>query len=94
MTDYDVQRIARAVVQLLNEDDRFAKRMEKFIPKRQSRMLNSNKAAELLGVSQDTLRDIAPYIGGIKKGSDQRSKWTFVEEGLRDRYIEYLQSKQ
>ena len=90
MTEYEIQRTARAVVDMLLNDDRFIRRMEKLSPRRGSRMLNSSKAAELLGISADTLRNIAPYIGGIKKGSDQRSKWTFEEEGLKDRYLDYI----
>lgn len=98
MTEWDIQRMAREVVNLLLDDDRFLRRMEKILPKRQSRMINSSQAASLLGISQWTLREIAPHIGGIKKGGDdahdgKRSKWTFQEEGLIDRYKEYLQSR-
>lgn len=90
MTEYEIQRTAKAVVDMLLNDDRFIKRMERLSPRRGSRMLNSSKAAEVLGISKDTLRNIAPYIGGIKKGNDQRSKWTFEEDGLKERYLDYI----
>ena len=93
MTEYEIQRTARAVVDLLLTDDRFINRIIKAAPRRGSRMLNSKQAASVLGISADTLRNIAPFIGGIKKGSDQRAKWTFDEEGLKERYIEYVNSK-
>ena len=93
MTEYDIQRTAKAVVDLLLADDRFTRRMEKLTSRNRTRMVNSSKAADLLGISTDTLRDIAPYIGGIKKGSGQRSKWAFEENGLRDRYLEYMNNK-
>ena len=92
MTEYDVQRTARAVVDLLLTDDRFVRRLERIVPKR-TRMLNSRQAALRLGISPDTLRDVAPFIGGIKKGDDRRGRWTFEEEGLKERYLEYINSK-
>ena len=79
MTEYDIQRTARAVVDLLLTDDRFIRRIDKVMPKRSSRMLNSRQAGERLGISPDTLRDVAPFIGGIKKGDDRRGRWTFEE---------------
>ena len=94
MTEYDIQRTARAVVDMLLSDDRFIHRMEKLSPRRGSRMLNSRQAASSLGISQWTLRHIAAFIGGIKKGTGQRSKWTFEEDGLKERYLEYINSKE
>ena len=93
MTEYDVQRISQAVVSLLLNDDRFIRRMERLTPKRKGAMLNSRQAASVLGISQYTLRKVAPYIGGIKKGEGQRDKWAFEEEGLKERYLEYINSK-
>lgn len=92
MTEYDVQRTARAVVDLLLTDDRFVRRLERIVPKR-TRMLNSRQASERLGISPDTLRDVAPFIGGIKKGDDRRGRWAFEEDGLKERYLEYINSK-
>lgn len=93
MTEYDIQKTAKAVVDLLLSDDRFINRIIKASPRKGSRMLNSSKAAEILGISAYTIRHIAPYIGGIKKGDGQRDKWAFEEEGLKERYLEYLNSK-
>ena len=98
MTEYEIQRTAKAVVNLLLDDDRFLRRMER-IASRRGRMLNTSQAASLLGISQWTLRDIAPYLGGVKKGGDdanngQRAKWAFSEDGLKERYLEYINSKQ
>ena len=93
MTEYEIQRTARAVVDLLLSDDRFISRIVKASPRKSSRMLNSSKAAAILGISAYTIRHIAPYIGGIKKGDGQRDKWAFEEEGLKDRYLDYLKTK-
>ena len=93
LTDYDIQRTAQAVVDLLLQDDRFLSRMKKLAPKRQGHMLNSKQAAAMLGISAYTIREIAPLIGGIKKGEGQRDKWAFEEEGLKERYLEYINSK-
>ena len=93
LTEYDIQKTARAIVDLLLEDDRFIKRIMKASPRKGSKMFNSRQAASYLGISQYTLRHIAPYIGGIKKGVGKQSKWTFEEEGLKERYLEYLNDK-
>lgn len=93
MTEYEIQRTAKAVVDLLLADDRFTRRMEKLTARSNTHMVNSAKAADILGISKDTVRDIAHHIGGIKKGSGQRSKWAFVEEGLKERYLEYMNTK-
>ena len=74
LTDYDIQRTAQAVVDLLLQDDRFLSRMKKLTPKRQGHMLNSKQAAAMLGISAYTIREIAPLIGGIKKGQDRYQK--------------------
>ena len=89
LTEYDIQRTAKAVVDLLLDDDRFLRRVTK-IGKKRSRLLNSAQAADALGISKVTLRRIAQYIGGIRKGTDKYQHWCFEEEGLKERYIEYL----
>lgn len=85
--------MATAVVNLLLDDDRFLRRIQKLSPKRSGRTLSSKQAAEMLGVSAYTLRRLAPYIGGIKKGGDRYQHWCFEEEGLKERYLEYLNQK-
>lgn len=93
MTEYDIQRTARAVVDMLLEDDRFIHRMERMANARAGRMITTEKAAGILGISQYTMRYVAPFIGGIKKGSNQRAKWVFDESTLKERYLEYVNSK-
>lgn len=88
MTDYEIKRIAREVVKLLLDDDRFTSSIGKTC--QNEGMVNSRKAAEILGVSQYTLRSIAPYIGGIKKGSDRRQHWCFDTKNLLSNYKKYI----
>lgn len=93
LTDYDIHRTAQAVVELLLDDDRFISRMQKIAPKRAGHMLNSKQAAAMLGISAYTIREIAPMIGGIKKGSDRYQHWCFEEDGLKERYMSYCNQK-
>jgi len=93
MTEYDIQRTAKAVVDLLLGDDRFISRMERLSKKGPQVLLSCPRAAERLGISVDRLRRIAPYIGGIKKGDGKQSQWAFCEDGLKERYIDYINSK-
>ena len=93
LTDFDIQRTAKAVVDLLLADDRFLARMQKIAPKTTSRRLKAKDAAELLGISVRMLRNAAPYIGGIKNGESNNNPYYFDEEGLKERYNEYLQNK-
>lgn len=93
LTEYDIQRTAKAVVDLLLEDDRFLSRMQRLAPKRKSRMIKSKEAAELLGISIRMLRQAAPYIGGIKSGQSDNTPYRFEEDGLKERYLEYRKSK-
>ena len=92
MTEYEIQKTARAVVDMLLNDDRFIRRMEKLLPQRSSRMLNSSKAASLLGISRKTICMIAEEIGGIR-GDGNRAHWMFEEAGLKERYTEYKTRK-
>ena len=93
MTEYDIQRISRSVVDMLLGDERFVSRMERLFSKKSQRLLNSRQAGQRLGISADTVRDIAPYIGGIKKGDGKQCQWAFEEDGLKERYIDYISSK-
>jgi len=92
MTEYEIHRTAEAVVDLLLSDDRFFKRMEKLAP-RKSRLLKTAQAAERLGLSKDTLRSIAPYIGGISSGEGPGTRWSFEEDTLKENYLAYINSK-
>lgn len=93
LTDYDIQRTAKAVVDMLLDDDRFLSRMQKITPKKPSRMLKTKDAADMLGISVKLLRIAAPYIGGIKCGESNNNPYHFEEEGLKERYYEYLKNK-
>ena len=93
LTEFDIQRISRAVVDMLLGDDRFAKRMEKMTVEKAGKMMSVREAASLLGISVWTVRTIAPQLGGIKKGVGKQAKWAFEESSLKDRYMEYLQTK-
>ena len=92
MTDFEIQKTAKAVVDMLLNDDRFISRMEKLANRRGSRMLKSSQAAELLGVSRKTICMIAEEIGGIR-GDGNSAHWMFEEAGLKERYTEYKTRK-
>lgn len=93
ITDFDIQRISKAVVELLLSDDRFAQRMDKLSAKTQKGLMSSDQAAKFLGVSKYTIRQIAPMIGGIKKGDGKQNRWTFEKAGLKERYKEFLSTR-
>ena len=88
MTEYEMRRISKLIIEGLVSDDRFIERVARLAPKR-NRSLRVKEVAKLLGVSVWTVRDIAPQLGGTKKGDSQRGKWVFEEEGLLDRYKAY-----
>jgi hypothetical protein len=51
-------------------------------------LVNSSRAAEILGVTRKTVCEIAPFLGGVR-GGGQSAHWMFEEDGLIERYIEY-----
>ena len=75
---------------MLLGDERFARQMDRLSAGREGRMMTTSQAANKLGVSEWTIRNIAPMIGGVKKGTGKRDKWMFEESGLKERYKEYL----
>lgn len=91
LTDYDIQRLSKAIVSNLVNDERFMIRMVKIMPK-QKKMVSSGAAAKILGVSRKTVCTIAEQLGGIKE-EGKSSHWIFEEEGLVDRYLEYKKRK-
>lgn len=91
MKDYEVRRIAEEIVMILLDDDRVRRLMER--KEQESGLVNTSKAAEILGVSKYTVREIAPYIGGTKKGSDRRQHWYFDRVTLVDNYKRYINSR-
>lgn len=93
MTEYDIQRISSAIVNKLCNDERFIRRMAKLMKQNESRSLvNSTKAAQILGLSRKTVTEIAEYLNGIR-GEGESAHWMFPEEGLVDAYIRYKQTR-
>ena len=88
MTDFDIQKLSISIVDNLVNNDKFISRVAKMMEKRSRRLVNSSRAAEILGVTRKTVCEIAPFIGGIR-GKGQSAHWMFEEDGLIERYIEY-----
>lgn len=88
MTDFDIQKLSISIVDNLVNNDKFISRVAKMMEKRSKRLVNSSRAAEILGVTRKTVCEIAPFIGGIR-GNGQSAHWMFEEDGLIERYIEY-----
>ena len=88
MTDFDIQKLSISIVDNLVNNDKFISRVAKMMEKRSKRLVNSSRAAEILGVTRKTVCEIAPLIGGIR-GKGQSAHWMFEEDGLIERYIEY-----
>jgi len=88
MTDFDIQKLSISIVDNLVNNDKFISRVAKMMEKRSKRLVNSSRAAEILGVTRKTVCEIAPFIGGIR-GKGQSAHWMFEEDGLIERYIEY-----
>ena len=84
LTDFEIQKIAAAVVDRLTADDKFARRMAELMPRRQG-LISSRTAASLLGISRKSVCDIAEAIGG--KGPS--AHWMFEEDGLVERYLQF-----
>jgi hypothetical protein len=88
LTDFDIQKLSISIVDNLVNNDKFISRVAKMMEKRSKRLVNSSRAAEILGVTRKTICEIAPFIGGIR-GKGQSAHWMFEEDGLIERYIEY-----
>ena len=88
LTEYEMSRMAKLIVNGLVNDDRFMAKVAKLVPKR-NKVLRVKDVADLLGVSVWTVRDIAPQLGGTRKGDEKRGQWVFEENGLVERYQEY-----
>lgn len=90
LTDYDIQRLSSAIVDNLVNNEKFIRRVAKILPK-EKRMGNTTQAAKILGVTRKTVCEIAPYIGGIKMGSDHKAHWIFPLDEVAENYITYKQ---
>lgn len=82
MTDYDIRRIAAAVVELLSSDERFAKSMAKNLPRKKN-FVTATQAAEKLGVCRRSVTNNAKALGGIKLSN---GTWRFDENTLFDHF--------
>ena len=88
LSDYDIEKISAMIVRKLTTDDKFMSRMSKMLSKQKGNLINSTRAAEILGVNRKTVCEIAPFLGGVR-GNGQSAHWMFPEEGLVERYLEY-----
>lgn len=92
LTDYDIQRLSSAIVEKLTTDDRFINRIAKSVERKERKIVNARRAAEILGLTRKTVCEIAEYLGGVK-GSGKSAHWMFEEQGLIERYLEYKNTK-
>jgi transcription initiation factor IIE alpha subunit len=88
LTEYEMQRLAKLIVNGLVNDDRFVTKVAKMVPQK-NRTIKAKEVAKILGISVWTVRDIAAYLGGTRKGDEKRGQWVFEENGLVERYQEY-----
>lgn len=89
MTDYDIQRISRAVVDLLLSDERVLARIGRQA-RPSDKLLSTRQAAAHLGVSVFTVRRFAAELGGIRSA---RGQWSFPESTLVEKYLTHKNSK-
>lgn len=92
LTVIDIENIATAVVDRLMADDRFTKLTAGLKPARRT-LVSSRKAASMLGISRKSVCEIAEQIGGIR-GKGKSAHWMFVEDGLVERYMEYINEQE
>ena len=88
LSDFDVQRLASAIVAKLTTDERFINKIVKSVERKDRKLVNARRAAEILGITRKTVCEIGGYIGGVK-GEGKSAHWMFEEEGLIDRYLEF-----
>lgn len=84
LTEYDVTRIARAIVEQLVDDERFIKKVTSSAPQRRQ-LVSLPAAAELLGVSKSWMYH---HVGDFRKtkGSQQNSRIKFDTATLYEDY--------
>lgn len=98
MTDNELKKLAQFIVeeQASNAEwmlglARAQQKMQK--GKIQAQWINSEKAAEILGISRRTLRDNKEHFTYIKSGNERQSNIFFDANKLRGEYDCYLASK-
>lgn len=88
LSDFDIMKLSSSIIDNLVNNDKFISRVAMIMEKRSKRLVNSTRAAEILGVNRKTVCEIAPFLGGVR-GNGQSAHWMFPEEGLVERYLEY-----
>jgi len=92
LTDFDIQKLSISIVDKLANNDKFISRISKCLEKRSRKLVGARQAAEILGITRKTVCEIAPFLGGIK-GKGDKAHWSFPEDGLIEKYIEYKETK-
>lgn len=98
MTDNELKKLAQYIVeeQATNAEWmlQFAKAQEKVRKgKSKPQWVNSEKAADILGISRRTMRDIKGHFTFIKSGDERQSNIYFDANKLREEYDCYIASK-
>ena len=88
LTDFDIARLSSAIVAKLATDDRFINKIIKSVERKDRKLVNARRAAEILGINRKTVCEIGSYLGGVK-GKEKSAHWMFEEDGLVERYLEY-----
>lgn len=98
MTDNELKKLAQYIVeeQATNAEWmlQFAKAQEKVRKgKSKPQWVNSEKAAEILGIKPRAIREIKVYFTHIKSGSEKQGNIYFDANKLREEYDCYIASK-
>lgn len=88
LTDYEIKKLSLAIVNNLVNDEKFIRRIAKSMSENNRKLVNSRRAAEILGINQKAVREIAPFLNGIK-GGGKYAHWLFEEKELIERYKAY-----
>ena len=98
MTDNELRKLAQFIVEEQASNANwmleFAKAQQKLQKgKTEAQWVNSEKAAEILGISRRSMRDIKEHFTYIKSGSERQSNIYFDANKLREEYDCFLGSK-
>jgi len=88
LSNYDIERISKSIVDNLVNNDKFISRVAKLMDKQSRKLVNTRRAAEILGINRKTVCEIAPFLNGMK-GEGKSAHWMFEENGLVERYMAY-----
>lgn len=105
MSEYELRRLARLIVQGLIDNDLFIAKVAKMMPERnrihesEKRLVGAKEAAKMLGISVTLLRRIKDDENGIPqfsyvKGVSKSSPLKFNAATLMDEYERYVSGKQ